>query len=219
MDTKIESKKRSENRRIQKLKREQEGKCIYCGINSPKHDTKGCESCSSIKVEKNKLIKNRNEKKRNRDLMIKHNVIDKYGGVCLCCGESEKLFLTIDHVNNDGKIDRDGYFYYRLYKNDLRNDLQVMCFNCNLGRSINNGVCPHKHIFRNLQPMIDGRKTSFFDRNTKIDWPLDDELIKMCNESSIRKTAKKLGINPTTIISRLTRRNKYDLVKNKNSCD
>ena len=32
----------------------------------------------------------------------KEKVFDHYGWVCACCGEAEPLFLTIDHVNNDG---------------------------------------------------------------------------------------------------------------------
>lgn len=27
---------------------------------------------------------------------------DQYGAICACCGETEILFLTFDHINNDG---------------------------------------------------------------------------------------------------------------------
>lgn len=33
---------------------------------------------------------------------IKQKVFDHYGERCACCGETERLFLTLDHVNNDG---------------------------------------------------------------------------------------------------------------------
>jgi hypothetical protein len=39
----------------------------------------------------------RDKHQRNRDLVFAH-----YGEQCACCGESERLFLTIDHINNDG---------------------------------------------------------------------------------------------------------------------
>jgi hypothetical protein len=60
------------------------------------------------------------------------------GGVCQICGESEKEFLTIDHINDDGNKERhmgslgwkrkilDGTFDKSRY--------QVLCHNCNVGR-------------------------------------------------------------------------------------
>ena len=78
-----------------------------------------------------------------------------YGGrnpACACCGEADDRFLTIDHVNNDGKAHRAAIdtqrirFYLFLKKANFPNDppLQVLCFNCNLGKRVNRGVCPHK---------------------------------------------------------------------------
>lgn len=71
---------------------------------------------------------------------------------CHCCGETTVSFLTLDHLNNDGKADRAGMkrmgiaFYRKLISQGLpdRPDLAVACFNCNLGRCVNGGVCPHK---------------------------------------------------------------------------
>jgi len=33
---------------------------------------------------------------------IKDKVLAHYGARCACCGETERVFLTLDHVNNDG---------------------------------------------------------------------------------------------------------------------
>jgi len=69
---------------------------------------------------------------------------------CNCCGESIHQFLTIDHINNDGNIHRktlkrSGAATYRwLIKNNSPKGFQVLCFNCNLGKSINKGICPHQ---------------------------------------------------------------------------
>ena len=81
-------------------------------------------------------------------------VLDKYGGCCVCCSESEKIFLTIVHINDDGGKERrelygikDGsayQWYLKLKREDKREDLRVLCFNCNCGRRINGGVCPHE---------------------------------------------------------------------------
>ena len=88
---------------------------------------------------------------RNRK-RVKKEVIDHYGGKCVCCGETELLFLTIDHINNNGAEQRlknglkggsSDKSYRWIIKNDFPDDLQLLCWNCNCGRARNNGVCPH----------------------------------------------------------------------------
>ena len=97
------------------------------------------------------------EKKRvaaiKRSRVIKLEILNAYGGpFCACCGEYNIIFLTIDHVNNDGWKERsiEGKIRYaaysRLKKLGFPNDppLQVLCYNCNNGKRVNRGVCPHK---------------------------------------------------------------------------
>ena len=199
--------------------RESNGFCIYCGENSPSGNKKGCEKCLSDKSKKNSEYSKRNgDKVRQYNLLLKHTVIEKYGGKCACCGESQILFLTIDHKNNDGNIDRsENYessisFYLNLKREATRNDIQVLCFNCNMGKAINGGVCPHVKINRILLPVYDRRHDPQFDTRLKIVWPNDDELIKMCNDTSTSEVAKKLGVDFSAVSGRLKRRNKYDLV-------
>lgn len=82
----------------------------------------------------------------------KRMVFDNYGRECVCCGESEPMFLSIDHVNNDGYLARKNQlhptdtlgFYRWLVKNLFPADFQVLCMNCNFGKAKNNGVCPHQ---------------------------------------------------------------------------
>ena len=81
---------------------------------------------------------------------VYQGVIDQYGGKCACCGETSLKFLTIDHINNDGykekggnKGNRGGYSFYKRIRDNHRDDLQVLCYNCNCGRHRNGGVCPH----------------------------------------------------------------------------
>jgi hypothetical protein len=68
---------------------------------------------------------------------LKLNVIEKYGGSCVKCGESNIYFLTIDHVLNDAYLDvgfRSGNVLYRkLAKLGFPCDrYQLLCYNCNL---------------------------------------------------------------------------------------
>jgi hypothetical protein len=70
---------------------------------------------------------------------------------CGCCGISQIDFLTIDHVNNDGHIERKSKrhaasgnsLYRRIVKENWPSNYQVLCFNCNCAKAFF-GVCPHK---------------------------------------------------------------------------
>ena len=97
--------------------------------------------------------KSRNE--INQKLMMelrektKIDVMNHYGPGCVCCGEKDIRFLTLDHINNNGKPHRkevgSGHRLYRwAQKNNYPEGLQTMCFNCNTGRALNGGICPHK---------------------------------------------------------------------------
>ena len=214
---------RSEKRRLIWKEREANNLCVYCGNIEPKKGKKGCQKCLENKVSiTKKFCKNNKEKINQYRLSVKHDVIKKYGGKCACCGEQQILFLTIDHKNNDGNIDRMKTYgiknpptttwYLKLKREELRNDLQVLCFNCNLGKHINHGICPHKQVNVKLLDKVDNRNKSHFNKNLKIEWPSDDELIKMCNEKSVSQIAKELNVHFTAISSRLKRRNKYHLI-------
>jgi hypothetical protein len=89
---------------------------------------------------------------RNANAFAKHELLAAYGGpICVCCGESETNFLTLDHINQDGASHRNRHggssgLYIWLRQNGYPDDppLQVLCWNCQWGRRKNNGVCPHE---------------------------------------------------------------------------
>jgi hypothetical protein len=99
---------------------------------------------------KNKLkikrwyIKNREEilkKSRIRDENIRKLVFNHYGNKCIWCGQSNPIFLTIDHINGGGgkhrkKIHRcAGINFYRWLKlNNFPEGFQLLCFNCNCAK-------------------------------------------------------------------------------------
>lgn len=92
------------------------------------------------------------DKSRRIAANLRQQVFAAYGGFkCACCGETEPLFLTIDHINNDGHEQRRNgdyrggtAFYQWLKKNHFPAGYQVLCMNCNLGKHRNGGVCPHQ---------------------------------------------------------------------------
>ena len=75
-----------------------------------------------------------------------------YGGRCKCCGESISAFLTLDHVKGGGRkhrIKHHGHIHRWAIKHKFPKSLRLLCWNCNSGRAINGGVCPHeekKHV-------------------------------------------------------------------------
>jgi hypothetical protein len=100
--------------------------------------------------------------RRNRQL--RREAMDAYGGpVCACCGEAEERFLAIDHMNNDGfkypKSVRSGLCKW-LKQEGYPPGYQVLCHNCNLGKHLNGGICPHEYYLREqgdvkIKPKLD----------------------------------------------------------------
>ena len=93
------------------------------------------------------------QQKRLRD-KYRAKIITHYGGRCVCCGESEPKFLSIDHINGDGRKHREligagkqgkayGTFYRWIIAHNFPLTLQLLCYNCNLSKGFY-GKCPHQ---------------------------------------------------------------------------
>lgn len=127
-----------------------------------------CDGLKNSEIGKSaaELVKERN-RERSKAYHIKHRdrqldqfraryvkerdrVFSFYGKECSCCGESELLFLTVDHIANDGceqrKAKSSSYKrpYSWLIKNNFPAGFQTLCMNCNQGKHRNGGVCPHQ---------------------------------------------------------------------------
>lgn len=82
---------------------------------------------------------------------LREEAIKAYGGKCNCCGENTPVFLTIDHVNNNGaehrkEVPAGSTFHRWLKSNGYPKDFQILCWNCNSGRHLNGGICPHSEL-------------------------------------------------------------------------
>lgn len=88
-------------------------------------------------------------KKKYRQNLF-HKVLELYGTVCDCCGEKNEQFLSLDHRRGGGSKHRKlvGDNVDAVYRDILKQEYnpwvyRILCFNCNLGRERNNGICPH----------------------------------------------------------------------------
>ena len=79
----------------------------------------------------------------------KLKVLTAYGGACACCGETEPVFLAIDHIGGGGRGHRDALsrrgatFYRWLMANKFPDGFRVLCHNCNFAVS-HGRDCPHR---------------------------------------------------------------------------
>lgn len=112
--------------------------CIDCG--RPTDGTQLCLACRERA--------RTSARESYRRLRLK--VIALYGGACTCCGETESDFLTLDHINNDGAVQRRqqhrvaaGSAFYKRVLRERPTDVQVHCYNCNCAKG-HYGICPHK---------------------------------------------------------------------------
>lgn len=95
--------------------------------------------------------KNKTKVRESRLLYMKKlrdQVYDHYGRVCACCGETNQMFLSVDHKLNDGASDRKKGFVstmlnLKIVKAGFPDIYQILCMNCNFGKGRNKGVCPH----------------------------------------------------------------------------
>jgi hypothetical protein len=108
------------------------GLCIHCGKRPPS-TLRMCDECNN---------KVRERRRMDRELVLKH-----YGDECACCKENGRDFLTVDHVEGNGKSHRTevGDINRFLIKNNFPMGFQVLCFNCNCAKRASN-KCPHQKL-------------------------------------------------------------------------
>lgn len=99
--------------------------CKYCGANEKYRNTKSCSKCHQIN-------------KRNKYIDLKLEVFSHYGLKCAHCEENKIEYLTMDHINNDGAYHRKEVgtqIFPWLKKHNYPINFQILCFNCNYGKS------------------------------------------------------------------------------------
>lgn len=108
----------------------------------------------NLTMEKNQRVKQYNRTYREkhkeairaenqaRHLNVKNKILDHYGNECVHCGYSDFRALQLDHINNNGNVERkavskDGQrfsgwkFYDWVIKQGYPEGYQILCANCN----------------------------------------------------------------------------------------
>lgn len=92
----------------------------------------------------------RNTYKKQWTFAQRIEVFKAYGGICICCGETQQEFLSLDHINNDGSLHRRANkltggtsLYTWVKKHNYPASIRLLCMNCNSARG-NFGYCPHE---------------------------------------------------------------------------
>ena len=93
----------------------------------------------------------RNERNKKYRAKLWDEFFAAYGQRCECCRETQRFFLTIEHIGNDGKAARlqniqSHQRLLALKRLGWPSTVVVRCFNCNCGRERNGGICPHRMI-------------------------------------------------------------------------
>lgn len=88
---------------------------------------------------------------------LKIQLVNGYGGKCTCCGENRIEFLTLEHLEGDGKEHRAKFSMIKLYQDVIDRKFPqkytVYCMNCNFATRYGK-ICPHKRIKKELDYII-----------------------------------------------------------------
>jgi hypothetical protein len=88
------------------------------------------------------------EYKHAWDQALRKEVLQHYGGKCVCCGENRLAFLALDHKNGGGTKHRQKLglrgsgMWAWVKREDFPDMFRVLCHNCNQALGYY-GYCPH----------------------------------------------------------------------------
>jgi hypothetical protein len=109
-------------------------------------DHRRCEKCMDTEAKRSNAYR----------LALKFEAYNHYGHSCVFCGDDRSIFLTLDHVANDGAAHR-RIIKCDIYKWAKRNHyppvLQTLCFNCNCAKA-----CHGEEIVRRVIKETNGKR-------------------------------------------------------------
>ncbi len=121
---------------------------------NPRNKSGKTSRCKTCMDSNNRDAYHANRERRRTTMNAAHaarrlRVIEGYGGKCACCGETEPVFLCLDHVDGNGSHERrktsNASIYARVIKLGFPPEYQILCANCNLAKERPEG-CPHQRV-------------------------------------------------------------------------
>jgi len=140
--------------------------CSECGGTLGKRRAKGlCHSCYHKKYTgENKLrmlelsresyhrhAKTRMQQIKARRAQRRMEMIRLLGGKCACCGETEPIFLCLDHIKKGGRREYEkaggphGVWRRAIAEGLPKDKYRLLCWNCNSALGLF-GYCPHSSL-------------------------------------------------------------------------
>lgn len=118
-----------------------QSKCSTCQYGTAVPGMRTCQKCRT-KSKARKMSANTKERTAQRRVALLKRVFNAYGHRCACCGESNSVFLTLDHVLGNGaehkrerkRLSEPGDLYQWAEARNFPDNLQLLCWNCNCAR-------------------------------------------------------------------------------------
>lgn len=92
-------------------------------------------------------IKQKSDRLQQKLTVFNHYTQNSLRCMCDCqCQEKNITMLTVDHINSDGYLERRKQaradYYSSIIRKGFPPTYQILCWNCNIGRAHNGGICP-----------------------------------------------------------------------------
>ena len=95
---------------------------------------------------------------RRARIRLRQRILEIYGNSCSCCGETNPIYLTVDHVNGKKAVGHSkrmsGARLYRWLRchGFPKDQFRLLCYNCNNGRGQNLNCPEGSHSFNQKAP-------------------------------------------------------------------
>lgn len=150
LHNRIDRSRHQDRQRNDRDARVAQGLCSRCGKN-PLTTKRFCRPCveksssqtAALRRAEPERVRTQYRASRER---LRHQILERYGRACVCCGEQTPVFLTVDHINGGGnqhlrEIGRRNLWGW-LRARGFPYGFQTLCWNCNAAKGIL-GACPH----------------------------------------------------------------------------
>ena len=155
MPYKDKNKQREYNKNYQRKWKEKKVNREKLRAYGQKHYWKHRDEIRKRKNSQNRKNEQTYEVRARRHHRAKIKVLKMYGGdkpKCANCGDKRYECLQIDHIDNDGNIERrkipggENFYYWLIKQKIKKNKYQVLCANCNQIKRVRNLVSYQKGL-------------------------------------------------------------------------